>query len=98
MTAPCARPHDARARAPHSLLLMRHPLALALLALACPAAAVAQGPNPVNLWSVALRWTGDRLTVGTPVKLTHDDGNNSQPSFSPDGRAVVFSATRDTGA
>jgi dipeptidyl aminopeptidase/acylaminoacyl peptidase len=70
---------------------------LPLLALSASASR-AQRPNPVNLWVVDLRWTGDRLTVGAPVKLTHDEGNNSQPSFAPDGRAVVFSATRDTGA
>jgi dipeptidyl aminopeptidase/acylaminoacyl peptidase len=42
----------------------------------------------------------DRQPVerGTPVKLTNDNGTNSQPSFSPDGHSVVFSATRDTGA
>ncbi len=57
----------------------------------------AQGPNPTNLWSVSLAWRGDRLVAGTPEKLTHDDGINSQPSFTPDGRAIVFSATRDTG-
>jgi len=73
-------------------------LASLLAALVLPAAARAQGPNPLNLWSVDLRWAGDRLVVGTPTKLTHDDGTNSQPSFSPDGRAVVFSATRDTGS
>ena len=56
----------------------------------------AQGANPTNLWSVSLEWRGDQLTVGTPVKLTGDRGTNSQPSFSPDGRAIVFSATRDT--
>ena len=60
--------------------------------------AVAQNQNPSNLWLVDLHWTGGRLTVGTPVKLTHDDGTNSQPSFSPDGRAIVFSAIRDTAA
>ena len=58
----------------------------------------AQTPNPVNLWLVELKWAGTRLTTGTPIKLTNDNGNNSQPSFSPDGRAIVFSATRDTGA
>jgi uncharacterized Ntn-hydrolase superfamily protein len=58
----------------------------------------APGPNPVNLWIVDLKWTGNQLSAGTPVKLTNDNGTNSQPSFSPDGRAVVFSATRDTGA
>jgi len=58
----------------------------------------AQNQNPSNLWLVDLHWTGSRLTVGTPVKLTHDDGTNSQPSFTPDGRAIVFSAIRDTVA
>ena len=58
----------------------------------------APGPNPVNLWVVDLKWTGNQLSTGTPVKLTNDNGTNSQPSFSPDGRSVVFSATRDTGS
>lgn len=72
-----------------------HPLAaLAILALS---SAAAQNPNPVNLWLVPLHWTGNHLSVGAPVKLTHDEGSNSQPSFTPDGRAVVFSAVRDTG-
>ena len=56
------------------------------------------GPNPVNLWLVDLKWTGNALTAGTPIKLTNDNGTNSQPSFSPDGKAIVFSAVRDTGA
>lgn len=46
---------------------------------------------------VDLKWAGNKLVVGTPVKLTHDDGTNSQPAFTPDGKAIVFSATRDTG-
>jgi hypothetical protein len=58
----------------------------------------AQGPNPLNLWLVELKWEGNRLTAGTPVKLTTDNGSNSQPAFTPDGKAIVFSATRDTGA
>jgi len=37
----------------------------------------AQNQNPSNLWLVDLHWTGSRLTVGTPVKLTHDNGTNS---------------------
>lgn len=71
---------------------------LAVASAAAPAVAAAQGPNPVNLWVVDLRWQGDRLVVGTPRKLTHDEGSNSQPSFTPDGRAVVFSALRDTAS
>ena len=68
------------------------------LAFAIPATAAAQTPNPTNLWLVELKWTGSKLTAGVPVKLTADNGTNSQPSFSPDGKAVVFSAQRDTGA
>ncbi|MEJ7759670.1 MAG: hypothetical protein WKF55_08755 [Gemmatimonadaceae bacterium] len=71
----------------------------ALLAVAVMSSALdAQGQNPINLWSVPLTSSGGRLIAGNPVKLTHDDGINSQPSFTPDGRAIVFSATRDTGS
>ena len=56
------------------------------------------GPNPVNLWVVDLKWTGNQLSTSTPMKLTSDNGTNSQPSFSPDGKSVVFSAIRDTGS
>jgi hypothetical protein len=76
---------------------MRPHLIATLAVFAFSSAAAAQTPNPVNLWLVDLHWPGNRLSVGAPVKLTHDEGNNSQPSFTPDGRAVVFSAVRDTG-
>jgi dipeptidyl aminopeptidase/acylaminoacyl peptidase len=70
---------------------------LAPIAFACASRVSAQGPNPLNLWMVDLTWSGDRLSVGAPVKLTNDNGNNSQPAFTPDGRAIVFSAVRNTG-
>src|SRR5687768_17703642 len=81
------------------LTAMRTLAIAALLSLSASRATDAQapGPNPVNLWVVDLKWTGNQLSVGTPVKLTNDNGTNSQPSFSPDGRSVVLSATRDTG-
>ncbi|MDX2193753.1 MAG: serine hydrolase [Gemmatimonadales bacterium] len=80
---------------------MRLPVVLRLASLAPCAAAplAAQGPNPAALWSVPLRWDGARLVAGTPVRLTAPAlGPASQPSFSPDGRALLYSATRDTGA
>ena len=63
-----------------------------------PSTSQSPGPNPVNLWLVDLKWTGNQLSTGAPVKLTDDNGTNSQPSFSPDGNSVVFSGLRDTGA
>jgi hypothetical protein len=77
---------------------MRLHLTVVLATLGFSSALAAQGPNPSNLWLAELHWSGNRLTVSTPVKLTHDDGSNSQPSFAPDGRSIVFSAVRDTGA
>lgn len=79
--------------------MRRLPIA-GLLLVGLPATRQAQSPapNPVNLWIVDLKWTGNQLSAGTPVKLTSDNGTNSQPAFSPDGRFVVFSATRDSGA
>ena len=74
-------------------------LKFALLALILAASRLqAQGPNPLNLWLVELKWEGNRITAGTPIKLTNDNGSNSQPAFTPDGKAIVYSATRDTGA
>jgi hypothetical protein len=77
---------------------MRLVILVPLLApLVAPAILAAQAPPPSNLWSVPLSWEEGRLVVGRPVKLTGDRGVNSQPSFSPDGNAIVFSAIRDTG-
>jgi hypothetical protein len=70
---------------------------VSFIGLVLPAALSAQTPNPTNLFVVDLKWVGNHLTVGAPRKLTHDEGSNSQPSFTPDGKAVVFSAVRDTG-
>ncbi|HYV98087.1 MAG TPA: hypothetical protein VE967_11575 [Gemmatimonadaceae bacterium] len=60
------------------------------------ASAPLQAQNAVNLWLVDLHWTNGHLGTGAPVRLT-DGGTNSQPSFTPDGRAIVFSAVRDSG-
>ncbi|MEP7346323.1 MAG: hypothetical protein ABI877_13720 [Gemmatimonadaceae bacterium] len=79
-----------------SLLRLRSLILVAPLVLCT--VAVAQGPTPVNLWVVDLRWAGNRLSAGVPVKLTRDKGSNSQPAFTPDGKAIVFSALRDTGS
>lgn len=55
-----------------------------------------QAQNPVNLFVAEIKREGSVLQVGTPRILTGDRGRNSQPSFSPDGRAIVFTAVRDT--
>jgi dipeptidyl aminopeptidase/acylaminoacyl peptidase len=74
--------------------MIRHLARAAALALACAAPMAAQEANPVNLFVADLRYDHGRLTLGEPRKLTHDQGRNSQPSFTPDGRAIVFAAQR----
>jgi hypothetical protein len=78
--------------------MMRQLRGLALLGpVLLPGAVVAQAvQNPVNLFVSELRREGGLLRIGTPRNLTGDRGRNSQPSFTPDGRAIVFSAVRDT--
>ena len=55
----------------------------------------AQEPNPSNLYLAELRIPNGRLELGPPRKLTGDRGRNSQPAFTPDGRAIVFNAVRE---
>ena len=80
----------------HPTVMSRIALALTIAIVASP---VAKAQNPNNLWSVALTWQGDRLVAGAPVRITRDStgGGPSQPSFSPDGRTILYTATRDTG-
>jgi len=69
-----------------------------LFALAVAVAHSAAAQNPSNLWSVSLNWQGDRLVAGAPARITRDSvgGGPSQPSFTPDGKAILYTATRDT--
>jgi len=78
--------------------MMRSLRGLALLGPAVvPAIAAAEaGQNPVNLFVAEIRHEGGGLSIGTPQNLTGDRGRNSQPAFTPDGRAIVFSAVRDS--
>jgi len=38
------------------------------------------------------------LDSGTMTRITQDEGNNEEPSFSPNGRVVAFASTRKGGA
>jgi hypothetical protein len=51
---------------------------------------------PVNLYVADISSANGRISVGTPRKLTGDRGVSSQPSFTPDGRSVLFIGRRDS--
>jgi dipeptidyl aminopeptidase/acylaminoacyl peptidase len=65
-----------------------------LLCAAVPAAG--QDDNPLNLFVAELRHAPDgTVSLGIPHKLTADEGRNSQPSFTPDGRTILFVGARE---
>jgi hypothetical protein len=70
--------------------------ACALLLCAAAGPATAQEVNPVNLFVAALHHAPDgTVRLGIPHKLTADEGRNSQPSFTPDGRTILFVGARE---
>lgn len=59
-------------------------------------ALVAQLPAPVNLFVADVTYDNGSIRIGNPRKLTGDRGVSSQPSFTPDGKAILFVSRRDT--
>ncbi|MEO5589761.1 MAG: hypothetical protein ABIS03_09255 [Gemmatimonadaceae bacterium] len=58
--------------------------------------AQAPGPPPVNLYVADLSYRDGAIHIGTPGKLTGDRGISSQPSFTRDGKAILFVSRRDS--
>lgn len=63
-----------------------------LLAGAAPLGA--QAPD-TEIFLLSLARTNDGLTVGTPRNITSRAGYDNQPSFTPDGRAILYTSVRD---
>src|SRR5688572_28139658 len=82
-------------KSPRSEILMNTAAGI-LLALLAPIVTAAQEVVPVNLYVADLTYERGSIKVGTPVKLTGDRGVNSQPSFTPDGKAILFVGRRDS--
>ena len=67
------------------------------LALAVPLAALgAQGRPSTDIWTAALDGQGVPR-VGRAVNLTHRTGYDNQPSFTSDGRAILYTAIDGNG-
>jgi dipeptidyl aminopeptidase/acylaminoacyl peptidase len=59
------------------------------------ASLLAQGAAPQpDVYLAALSFEGGGLRVGRPTNVTHREGYDNQPSFSPDGRTLFFTSTR----
>jgi hypothetical protein len=68
--------------------------ALGLSPLAFPGAAAQQAPA-TEVYLASLAFGAGRATAGTPVNISKNAGYDNQPSFLPDGSAILFSSNRD---
>jgi hypothetical protein len=58
----------------------------------------AQIPPPgSDVHLAALSVQGNRVQVGTPANITNQPGYDNQPSFTTDGRAILFTSVRGDG-
>lgn len=77
---------EKRLPAAGAILLLVSGIALA------PTRIRAQGAPSTDVWVVDLHETAGRITFGTPANVTHRAGYDNQPSFTPDGKSLLYTA------
>jgi hypothetical protein len=71
---------------------------LSWLLLAWSAVAGAQATPPsTDIYLAPVRQSGGKTTIGKPVNITNRPGYDNQPSFTPDGHAVLYTSIRGDG-
>lgn len=68
---------------------------LALVLLFGSLALFQSAPPATEVYLAPIAGTGGALTIGTPVNITNSPEYDNQPSFLPDGSAVLFTSRRD---
>ena len=56
-----------------------------------------EGPPDTEIYLAALHVSGGTVTIGAPANITNSPGYDNQPSFTPDGRAILFTSVRGGG-
>lgn len=69
--------------------------AAALLLGAAPLVGLAAQPDAPDIFLAPLRVTDGVVAVGAPVNITSRAGYDNQPSFTPDGSAILYTSQRD---
>jgi dipeptidyl aminopeptidase/acylaminoacyl peptidase len=69
-------------------------LLLLLLPVAQPPAAPPPPPPDTEIFLASLSAGASGVTVGDPANITSSPGYDNQPSFTPDGRAILFTSIR----
>ena len=55
--------------------------------------AVPRGEETAQLFLARVRYDGDQLRLGQPIRVTPPRSRSSSPAFSPDGRTFLFTST-----
>jgi len=58
----------------------------------------AQAPPDTEIYLAPLKTANGGVDVGAPVNITNSPGYDNQPSFTPDGAAVLFTSVRGSAA
>ena len=61
------------------------------------AAAGGQGPPNTDVFLAPLHLTATGVSVGAVANITKRPGYDNQPSFTPNGRSILFTSVRDDG-
>jgi hypothetical protein len=77
-------------------LMKRLSSVLLAAVLAAPAGAQANPPG-TDIYLAALSVKKGTVSVGVPSNVTGRAGYDNQPSFTPDGKSILFTSTRDDG-
>jgi Tol biopolymer transport system component len=76
---------------------MRELLTISLLAMLAGPPLLAQGAPGTEIHLIPITVGDTSLTLGEPVNITNRPGYDNQPSFTPDGRSLLYTSRRDDG-
>jgi hypothetical protein len=62
------------------------------------APAIAQAPPDTEVFLASLSSVDGKLAIGPPINISNSPGYDNQPSFTPDGQAVLFASVRGQAA
>ena len=63
-----------------------------------PAAQTPTPPPDTEIYLAPLHTSGRTLTIGQAVNITNSPGYDNQPSFTPDGSAILFTSDRGSAS
>lgn len=78
----------------HTLTMMTLRLTLLLFTIALCAAGQTAPPT-TDIFLVDVLKRGGQLALGTPINITFRPGYDNQPSFTPDGKSLLFTSQRE---